>query len=82
MFSFTKSLFAAAALLAVLPSSFAQTAAEQAQLRIRNCQATIETPDFNNEYNFAVNDQTAWSQRYTYSYEGKYLSEVQTCMCH
>jgi hypothetical protein len=65
-----------------LPSSFAQTAAEQAQLRIRNCQATIETPDFNNEYNFAVNDQTAWSQRYTYSYEGKYLSQVRTCIRH
>ncbi|KAG7528102.1 hypothetical protein FFLO_06416 [Filobasidium floriforme] len=76
MFSFTKSLVAAVALLAILPSSLAQTAppattsgtATADQRRISACQATIETPGFNNEENYLTSDTNSYSVRYTYDF--------------
>jgi hypothetical protein len=77
MFSSIRSLFAAAALLAILPSSLAQTSpvptgdATVDQKRISQCQASIQTPGFNFEYNYDVNDQSQYSITYIYSYEGE-----------
>jgi hypothetical protein len=85
MFSSIKSLFAAAALLAVLPSSFAQTPAPTAtgtaaaeQARIQNCAISIETAGFMYEYNYDVSDTRQYSQVYTYSYEGVLLRRVKS----
>lgn len=79
MFSFSKSLVAAVALLAILPSSLAQTAppattsgtATADQRRISACQATIETTGFNNEENYLTSDTTSYSVRYTYDFAGQ-----------
>lgn len=79
MFSSTKSLFAAIALLAVLPGSLAQTTAAPAQTgtaeadqrRVSACAVAIETPGFNNEYNYLTSDTSMHTLTYTYDYNCK-----------